>query len=127
MSELTSPPAGAPVPWTDEPPFDEAALMEQVAGDRELLREISGLFCAESPRLREDVRSAIAAGDAGGLRKAAHTLKGAASNFGATAVVAAAKALEAMARDGDLSGAAAGRDRLEEALRRFEEALLRLQ
>src|SRR5436190_16020451 len=85
MAEVTIP---APAP------FDEAAVLERVEGDVELLREIVELFLEDSLRLREEVRAAVAAGDAAALRRSAHTLKGAASNFGAAAVVAAALQLE---------------------------------
>lgn len=104
-------------------PFDEAALLERVEGDAELLREVVELFRADSPRLMEEVRAAVVAGDAAALKRAAHTLKGAAGNFGAAAVVAAALELEAMGRAGDLGGAAPARDRLEAALGSLNAAL----
>jgi HPt (histidine-containing phosphotransfer) domain-containing protein len=113
MAEHTATAGAAPAP---EAPFDGAALQERVEGDVELLREIIALFLEDSPRLIEDVRAAVAAGDAAGLKRAAHTLKGAAANFGAAPVVAVALELELMGRTGNLSGAAPARDRLEVAL-----------
>jgi HPt (histidine-containing phosphotransfer) domain-containing protein len=121
MAEHTATVGAAP-----EAPFDEAALQERVEGDVELLREIIKLFLADSPRLIEDVRAAVAAGDAAALKRAAHTLKGAAANFGAAPVVAAALELEMMGRTGDLSGAAPARDRLEAALCALDAALAAL-
>ncbi len=128
MAELisSSSPAPAPRPSADGPPFDEAVLMEQVGGDAELMREIVDLFLADAPRLLDELRAAVAAGDAGLLKRAAHTIKGSASNFGAREVVEVAAALEAMGRDGDLARAEATRDRLEGALRRLEEGLTQL-
>jgi HPt (histidine-containing phosphotransfer) domain-containing protein len=104
-------------------PFDEAALLERVEGDTELLREVVELFRADTPSRMEEVRAAVAAGDAGRLKRAAHTLKGAASNFGAAAVVAVALELEVMGRTGDLGRAAAARDRLEAAMQALDAVL----
>jgi HPt (histidine-containing phosphotransfer) domain-containing protein len=125
MAELTAT-AAAGTAAAPEVPFDEAALRERVEGDTELLREIIELFLEDSPRLIDEVRAAVAAGDAAALRRAAHTLKGAASNFGASAVVAAALELETMGRTGDLSGAAPARDRLGAALAALDAALAAL-
>jgi HPt (histidine-containing phosphotransfer) domain-containing protein len=123
MSEpiLCAGPAPAP-----EAPFDEAALMERVEGDTELLREIVELFLEESPRLIADVQAAVTAADATALRRAAHTLKGAAANFGAAAVVAAAFELETMGRTGNMGGTATVCDRLAGSLVALEAALARL-
>jgi HPt (histidine-containing phosphotransfer) domain-containing protein len=89
MTELTPHSGAAPEP-TPEPPFDEAALRDRVEGDTELLQEIVELFLDDSPRQLAAVQAAAAAGDAQALMRVAHTLKGAASNFGAAAVVTAA-------------------------------------
>jgi HPt (histidine-containing phosphotransfer) domain-containing protein len=105
--------------------FDPAALLERVEGDAELLREIVDLFAADSPRLLEELRQASASGDADLLKRAAHTLKGAASNFGAVAVVDIARDLEMMGREGNLTGAPAVCGRLEQTLRAFEDGLAR--
>jgi two-component system, sensor histidine kinase and response regulator len=51
------------------------------------------------------MHAALDAGDAPRLRRAAHTLKGAASVFAAAPCVAAAKRLEATARAGALDAA----------------------
>ncbi len=75
-------------------------------------------YLAEIPR-------ACAEGNAEILKRAAHTLKGAASNFGAAAVVAAARDLETMGREGNLAEASAGCERLEASLRTFEAELAR--
>jgi HPt (histidine-containing phosphotransfer) domain-containing protein len=114
MTELTATAGAAPAPSCPVA-FDHAGLLERVEGDTELLREIVELFLADCPRLLDDVRSAIAADDTVALRRSAHTLKGAASNFGAAALVAAALELEAIGRGGDLGGAGPARDRLEAA------------
>jgi HPt (histidine-containing phosphotransfer) domain-containing protein len=59
------------------------------------------------------VREAIANSDAGALERAAHAIRGSVGNFGAPAAVEAARHLEAMARDHDLSQAPAAGANLE--------------
>jgi HPt (histidine-containing phosphotransfer) domain-containing protein len=61
------------------------------------------LFVPDAVRLLAVILEAVDAGDAERLRQEAHALKGAAGNFGATAVVAAAFELELMGKSGDLS------------------------
>jgi HPt (histidine-containing phosphotransfer) domain-containing protein len=125
MPEFTIAARAAPAPAA-ESPFDEAALLERVEGDVELLAEIVALFREGSPRLLEEVRAAVAAGDSAALKRAAHTLKGAASNFGATAVVGIALELEMMGRANDLSWAAQARDNLEVFMCELDAVLARL-
>ncbi len=64
--------------------------------------------------------------DAAGLRRAAHTLKGAVGYFGAAEVGAAALRLEELGRGGDLASAPAALESLEQALSRLRPALLPL-
>jgi HPt (histidine-containing phosphotransfer) domain-containing protein len=70
----------------------------------------------DAPRLLAEAKSALADGDATRLQRAAHSLKGAASNFSALAAAGAAERLETVARDGDLGKA-------DEAVRTLEDAL----
>jgi HPt (histidine-containing phosphotransfer) domain-containing protein len=108
---------------TMAPLYDKRAILERVDGDIDLLREVIEMFLTDAPPLIADMRAAVAAGDAGGIKAAAHTLRGAASNFGATAVVECAREVEALAKSGGLANAAALVDRLEGAHRELETAL----
>ena len=101
-------------------------LLARVGGDHELLAEISRLFVDDAPNHLERIGAAIAARDGEALRRAAHALKGAAANFDADHVVDAARRLEEIGRDGDLTGHEAvwrtltvEIDRLLSTLRRF--------
>jgi HPt (histidine-containing phosphotransfer) domain-containing protein len=85
-----------------------------------------GLFNADCPHLRAEIRQAVAAGDAPKLKRAAHTLKGAVSNFGARRTVEAAQRLEALGKQGDLTGAGEAAAVLEEELERLLPALAAL-
>jgi HPt (histidine-containing phosphotransfer) domain-containing protein len=75
-------------------------VLERVGGDRELLAEISRLFVDDAPLHLNRIRAALDARDGESLRRAAHGLKGAAANFDAEGVVAAARALEEIGRTG---------------------------
>ena len=96
--------------------FDEAIALDRVGGDRELLKELMETYRAESPQWLADIRGAIPRSDAAALRRAAHTLKGAVSIFGAVNAVNAAQHLEQMGARGDLAHAAEAWAALEQAL-----------
>jgi two-component system sensor histidine kinase/response regulator len=99
--------------------FDPAGLLERLEGDDELLAELTSLFVAEYPGLLETTRTAVACGDAPGLERAAHTLKGSAANLCAPAVAETALRLEQMGRAGDLKHARATLAELEAELDRL--------
>jgi PAS domain S-box-containing protein len=103
--------------------LDERRLLERVGGDRAALRRLARLYLADYPKLLARLRRALAAGDAPGVRAAAHALKGATSNFAATAAVAAAQRLEQLAEAGTLGEAPAVLADLEGALRQVRGAL----
>ena len=53
-----------------------AALLKVVGDDRELLGEVLEAFLEECPEIMDAIRAAIRQGDAAGLRRATHKLKG---------------------------------------------------
>ncbi|MBX3586039.1 MAG: response regulator [Ramlibacter sp.] len=65
-----------------------------------MTREVVGLFLADAPRRVRAIEEAFAAGDAEALSRAAHALKGAASNIGAIGLQAVCAALEAGSKSG---------------------------
>jgi CheY-like chemotaxis protein len=103
--------------------FDEAEALARTGGSREGLRELAIILAEHAPKLLDDARRALAAGDAAEVRRAAHTLKGSAALFGAKPTVDAALALETMGREGKLEGAEEGIKRLDAELQRLLEAL----
>jgi signal transduction histidine kinase/CheY-like chemotaxis protein len=103
--------------------FDMGAALTRLDGDRELLRDVASLFLADSPRLLEEIRTAVSAADARRLQLSAHAMKGSASTFSAPALVEAAWTLEQMGRKADLSGADAAVVALERETHRFRQAL----
>lgn len=68
-----------------------------------LARRIVELFLETTPKMLAEIRQAIAGGNSTAVAKAAHTFKGAISNFPFDAAVRSATQLENMARQGDLT------------------------
>lgn len=108
------------------PVLDKVGALERIGGDEELLGEIASLFLEEYPGLLKDAREALDAGNSAGLERAAHSLKGSVSNFGAARTVEAAFSLERQARAGDLSSGAEGLARLETQLNLLRTELQKL-
>jgi len=92
--------AARPPAADDETPASAISMqvLARVGGDRELLAEISRLFVDDAPRHLDRIRQALDLRDGEALRRAAHGLKGAAANFDADGVVAAARTLEEIGR-----------------------------
>jgi PAS domain S-box-containing protein len=85
--------AGKPV----LPIFDEATLLERVQGNTKLLRELVEIFVADSPKLLQRIRQALAHRDPEAVRSAAHAFRGSMSTFAARRVTEAAQSLETLA------------------------------
>ena len=96
--------------------FDPSVVLRRVDNDRDLLREVAGLFFEDTPRLLSEVRNAITRGDGKALERSAHTLKGSVSNFGARLASEAALSLEQMGRQGDFAKAVETFAQLEEQI-----------
>lgn len=77
--------------------------LDQVEQDRVLLGEVVEVFVDTAPDLLEDLRKAATDADASALRRAAHSLKGAAANICAEPMRATAHTLEQMGQDSSLS------------------------
>jgi CheY-like chemotaxis protein len=103
--------------------LDADAILVRVDHDVQLLKILVESFLAECPKLLADVRSAINHSDARQLRVAAHTLKGAVSNFSTWEAFEAALRLESIAGSANLTPAADACTALEEALNRLLPAL----
>ena len=81
------------------------ALLEMVGGDTEFFAEMVDTFFEDSPELLAAAQAALAAGDTPTLRRAAHSLKSNAANFGAMELSQRCKALEELAKSGALDRA----------------------
>ena len=103
--------------------FDRQDTLTRMDGDWELFREVTEIFIVDSRKMLEMVHEAIAAGDGGGLNRAAHTLKGALGNFSARVPMELAQKLERLGKSGDLTGAWEPYAALETELERLRGAL----
>ena len=72
-------------------------------GEPDVLKELFTLFLEDVPDRIARLRAAWQAGDAVGVQRAAHSLKGSAGNIGATKLHAVCAVLDAQGRSGDLA------------------------
>ena len=75
-------------------PIDAAELALRFEGKQALLKKLSGIFAAQTPKLLGDIRRGIDAGDGGRIAHAAHTLKGSLAQLGAMEASELARQLE---------------------------------
>ncbi|MCH8062545.1 MAG: response regulator [Chloroflexi bacterium] len=112
-----------PVASENSQVIDKDSALDQLEGDEELLGQMVGLILEDCPKFMEDIRAAIARGDAEVLQRTSHTLKGAVGNLQAHAVYEAALRLEMIGRSADLSGAEEALGKLNEEMNRLLPAL----
>jgi HPt (histidine-containing phosphotransfer) domain-containing protein len=74
--------------------IDYDGSLKRLGGDVELFKEFVRVFDEDSPGLLAEMRRALASRDGANLERAAHSLKGLASNFGARTTVTLAGQLE---------------------------------
>ena len=115
-------------------PFDQGAVVLDRAqfdhlldlqgdDDPDFIRDLVDLFLVETPRRIREMRAARKANDLRAIAQAAHTVKGAAANFGARAVQTRCQQIEALARAGKLAEMDAVLSGLEAEQARLAEAL----
>lgn len=89
---------------------DEA--LGRLEGDVELWNEIRDIWLEDVPNLMDGVSKALESGVPDALRRAAHALKGASANVGATRVAALAKTIELDAATAEWDSLRRGVERL---------------
>jgi two-component system sensor histidine kinase/response regulator len=105
------------------PVLDREEALIRVGGDRQLLQELVEVFREECPVMMGEIRNAIQTGDAGKLKRMAHSLKSAVGTLGGKAAFELALRMEAMGREGDLGQAGATLPVLEQAIHQLQNAL----
>ena len=108
-------------------PMDFNKALERAMGDEEFLVEILQEFLRQVPAQIEALQTALQQGDKETLRGQAHTLKGAAANLSLNGVTAAARRLEEMGRDGNLSKGKQSLSELGKEIGRLEAHISRLE
>ena len=106
----------------DRPTID--ALLDSLGGDVDFLKELVDAYLDSTPGLFAAMRQAAAAGDAAGLRRAAHSLKTGSANMGALALAALCKELEEMGKLGALQDVTA---RIDAAAAAYEDVAAALR
>ena len=104
--------------------FDEAELLGRVDNDTAFLAETVEMLTSDGPPLLDELRRALAAGDAPAVGRTAHSIKGMVSNFCATDAHAAAQRVEQLGKSGDLAAAPAAVQTLHEHLDSLTRELL---
>jgi HPt (histidine-containing phosphotransfer) domain-containing protein len=98
-------------------------LLDGTGGDTGFVTELIGQFLSDAPILIDTARSALGAGEADEVRRAAHTLKSNAATFGARALAERSRELEDTAKQGTLDGGERQLELITEELTAVREAL----
>jgi CheY-like chemotaxis protein len=106
LAGLANPSVPPTKPMTKAASWNKTEALDRIGGDEVLLRDLCHIFLEESPKLLQKLQQAVAAGDSDGVMRAAHSLKGESSYLGAGGTSEAARQLEQMGRNQDLSCAA---------------------
>jgi HPt (histidine-containing phosphotransfer) domain-containing protein len=99
-------------------------LLETTGGDAIFLGDLLDTYFEDSPELLAAMRRAQSAGDAEGLRRAAHSLKSSSANFGALTLAKLCREVEDGARAGAPQGADGQVAQVEAEYERVRHALL---
>jgi HPt (histidine-containing phosphotransfer) domain-containing protein len=98
-------------------------LLQRIDADRAFLAELVGTFREEYPGMIQDAQGAIGRGDAAGVERVGHALKGALGNLGASGASSLAGEMETMGRIDNLALADAKLIETEHEVHRALEAL----
>ncbi len=88
-----------------EPVLDPATIesLRALSDDGEFLKEIAGIFIADTPERIAELEKSQAAGDITTFTRAAHSIKGSSANIGAMRLGAAAARLETESKKSPIS------------------------
>ena len=103
--------------------FDLDEAIRKCYGKYELMRDMVACLFDESDSLIQQMRTAIAEGEAAELASAAHRLKGTVVYLAASPAADATRRVEQIGKSGDLTTASAALDDLERQLHRLKSAL----
>ena len=121
--EAAPAPAPAPATGVEAPVFDRAGMLARLMGDEALAQLVLGEFLADIPRQLETLQGCVAAGDAVGARRQAHSIKGASGTVGGEAMRSRAMEMEQAGQAGDLDAIIARMPDLEFEFARLAEAM----
>ena len=101
--EPALPPAAGAVDET--PLWDRAGMLTRLMDDEDLVTTILNMFLVDIPEQIKALISLLDAGDASGVERQAHTIRGASANVGGEQLQRAASEIEKAAKAGDLAAA----------------------
>lgn len=111
------------MPVIDEKTFAE---LKQMSG-AEFINELIDTFLEDSPRLIEEMESALKVNNVDSFRRAAHSLKSNAATFGANDLFALAKELEMLGKENKLTETGDRLQALQESYESVREELSELR
>jgi histidine phosphotransfer protein HptB len=90
---------------TTPPPLDAAAIegLRALSPDAAFLRELIDIFLQDTPERLKELDAALATGDATTATRAAHSIKGSSSNFGALRLSHLAHQIELLGKAANLA------------------------
>lgn len=110
-----------------EPVLDpeSIAALNAVAPDDggAFLRELIDIFLADTPERLRELAQSLSTSDTATATRAAHSIKGAAGNFGARPLAEIARRVEMLAKEGNLAGAQQLTPELEREFARVKTAM----
>ncbi len=114
----------ASLPSTDtRPAIDWVVARHQIGGGEHVLHEFIGLLKSQIPQLMHDIHHSLETHDSKLLRRAAHTLRGSVTYFGAEPLAEAAAVLENLGRLSSFEGIATALEAVNRELVRVLSAL----
>ncbi len=108
---------------TSTPIIDYAGAMKRLGNDAELFQEFIVYYDEDAKQLVQQIEQSIENEATGDLHRAAHNLKGLASNLGAQCVVNAAYSLERIGKNAELPKASEALQVLKSEMERLDTAL----
>ena len=119
--------AHRPVTMSADPALDPDAIaaLNAVSPDDggAFLRELIDIFLADTPQRFNEIHTSLARNDAPTLTRAAHSIKGAAGNFGARELARQAQQIESHAKAADFPGVSSLLPALESEYARVKAAM----
>jgi CheY-like chemotaxis protein len=103
--------------------FVESTLLDRLMGDRDAARGIAEGFLQDLPKQLESLDGYLARGDAKGIERQAHTIKGAAAAVSGLALADVASNMERAGRKGDLETARGSVDSLKDRFKQLRVAI----
>ena len=103
------------------------SALERLDGDADLLAMLVAVYQEDSVELLKRLQVAVEGRDRAAAERAAHSLKGLASNFDGFPAVEAALVIETAARQSDWSAMTAGLPTLDQEVSRLRQALAEYQ